>query len=326
MVTDSTCTQNNYVWDFSNLIPNSQWVRKFNPPSSFVFPFNVVFNPINTSYGEEQYMPDNIPLIGKPDNGYNFFKETSTRFKQVGGGFTINSLPLPFIYNPHDTVYRFPLSCGNRDTSYAAFGLSIPGIGYYGQQIRRWNFADGQGNLITPFGTFQTVRVRSLIAIRDTFSDTSGTFGFAANRPLQYEFKWLGKGGKIPYLQVNAINIGGNVMVTQIQYRDSMRGVPQVGIEDWELQTDNWRLMVYPNPASEMLFVSYTLQKPKNVKIELLDLTGRKIYERLSGGFEKNAGEHIEIINLREVKLNSGIYFVKVMAGTSKRMMKVVIM
>lgn len=321
MITDSTCTQNGYVWDYSYLTPFMQWVRKFDSPTTFVFPFNVIFNPINTSYGEAQYTPDSIPILGiKPDNAYNFYKKTSTQFKQIGLGLTINSLPLPFVYNPHDTIYRFPVSCGNRDTSYAQFGLQIPGLGYYGQQIKRWNFSDGHGNLITPFGMFQTVRVRSLIAIRDTFADSSGTFGFAVNRPLEYEFKWLGNGGKIPYLQVNASDVGGNPVVTQIQYRDSIRGVPQVGID--ELNSLGIMFHIYPNPASEIVFVSYSLNKAEHVIIELFDLTGRKIFsvERKN----QQAGNHIEILNRQQLGLAKGCYLIKVRTTNKQRNKKIV--
>ncbi|WP_210256255.1 hypothetical protein, partial [Rhizobium phaseoli] len=91
-----------------------------------------------------QYTPDSIPVIGiAPDDSYFFLRESSSKYKQIGAGLTINSLPLPFVYNPHDTIYRFPLKCGDRDSSYAEYGLNIPGIGYYGQSITRVNYADG---------------------------------------------------------------------------------------------------------------------------------------------------------------------------------------
>ena len=308
--TDSTCMADAFVWNYASLTPASQWVRKFDSPTTFTFPFNLIFNPLNTSYGEEQYTPDSIPLLGiKPDDAYNFFKESSTKFKQIGTGLTINSLPLPMKYYQSDTIYRFPLKCGNRDSSVAKDTLSIPGLGLYGQTIKRWNFADGQGTLITPYGVFQSVRERSMISIRDTFSDTSGTVTFAFDRPLQYEYKWLVNGGKIPYLQVNTNNFG---VVTQITYRDSFRtGVIGIGIN--ESQIVNFNFNIYPNPAGEYAFVSYSLDKTENVKIELCDIMGRKICCVLNRN--QNSGEYLEVINLAEKKIQAGIYFIKMEAG-----------
>ena len=83
---------------------------------------------------EKRNTIDSILFLGiKPDNAYNFYKESSTKLKQVGAGVTINSLPLPFSYNPHDTIYRFPLPCGNKEyPSYAELGFTIPNIGLLG--------------------------------------------------------------------------------------------------------------------------------------------------------------------------------------------------
>lgn len=309
--TDSTCAIDGFLWNYSYLTPNAQWLSKFDSPTTFTFPFNIIFNPLNTSYGEAQYTVDSIPGLGiKPDDAYNFYKESSSKYKQVGAGLTINSLPLPFAYNPHDTIYRFPLNCGDKDTSYAEFLLTIPGIGKYGQKIYRENHSDGKGTLLTPFGYFPALRVKSLISIRDTFADSSGTVTFAFDRPLEYEFKWLVNGGKIPYLQVNATDIGGNPVVTEISYRDSMRaGVTQIGIQ--EFQVSGFRFQIYPNPASEYVFLQYELSAAAEMKIELFDISGRKI--KLISDGKQIAGKHLEIINVKE--LSPQIYFVKISSG-----------
>lgn len=320
--TDSTCAIDGFLWDYSYLTPNAQWLRKFDSPTTFTPPFNLLFNPVNTSYGEKQYTPDSIPGLGiQPDDAYNFYKESSSAFKQVGAGLTINSIPLPFVYNPHDTIYVFPLNCGNRDTSYAEFGFNIPGLGYYGQKINRVNYSDGRGTLVTPYGYFPALRVKSLIAIRDTFADTSGTFGFAVNRPLQYEFKWLVNGGKIPYLQVNATDIGGTPVVSQISYRDSLRAeVPQIGIH--EFGSKDLGLRIYPNPASEYVFLQYELSSSSEIKIELFDIAGRSIKTLVDG--KQTSGKHLQIANVKELSLQ--IYFVKISSGNQSATRKLFVM
>jgi len=320
---DPTLTGPNYTWNYSFLIPNAQWVRKFDSPSNYLFAYAAIFNPINTSYGEEQYAPDSIPMTGlKLSNAYNFFKESSTKYKQVGQGLTINMIPIPFLYNPHDTIYRFPLTYGNADTSIAKFGPAISIGYYYGQTIYRENYVDGWGTLTTPFGTFQTERVKSLVTVRDTFSDSSGTITFAFNRPLQYEYKWLKTGGKIPYLEVLANDVAGNPIVSQIAYRDSMRsGVVQIGIN--ELQTSVFNFQVFPNPSSNYALVEYVLDGSADVRMEIFDMNGKKVSDLFNR--KENSGKHIEIINLAQHNLKCGIYFVKMTAGNRTGSEKLVI-
>ena len=314
----------NYTWDYSYLTSTSQWVQKFDAPGNFVFPFNLIFNVFNTSYGHVQYTPDSIPGTGiKVSDAYGFYKKSSSNLKEIGYGLTVNSLPIPFTYNPPDVIYNFPLTYGDTDScdsklSPASFGVTLPY--YYGQKIHRVNVVDGWGTLTTPYGTFQSVRVKTTLAIRDTFADSSGV-GFAFSRPLQYEYKWLKQGGKIPYLQVNAMEIGGFPIVTRVTYRDTIRGTIPTGIN--EPVNENFGLLLFPNPANEYLVVQHTLDNSQDVKIELLDISGKKIH--ILTNPKQNSGTHIEIINLRNLNVSTGTYFVCLYAGKSKAVKKIVI-
>ena len=321
---DPLLTDTNYLWDYSYLTPNSQWVNRFDNPSTFVFPFNLLFSALNTSYGLEQYTPDSIPGIGIAlDNAYGFFKKSSSALKQNGLGLTINALPVPFQYNPQDVIYNFPVNYGDMDSCNSEFGPPsiIPLPFYYGQKIHRVNNVDGWGTLITPYGTFPALRVKTLLTIRDTFADSTG-MGFAFTRPLQYEFKWLTQGGKIPYLQVNATDAAGTPVVTQISYRDSMRtGVIQIGIN--EPAASVLQVAVYPNPSSNYFVLEYSLEKTADVSLELLSMDGKKIASLRSG--KQNAGKHAEVINRYKYNLAPGIYFVKMKAGQREGVCKLVV-
>ena len=327
---DPALTGANYTWDYSFLTPNSQWVNKFEDPSTFAFPFNL-FSFIS-SFGEKQYTPDSIPGAPiKVDNAYGYFKKSSTNFKQVGYGLYVNSLPVPFTYNPADVIYKFPLHYGDKDSCDSEFappaGFPLPF--YYGRKIHRVNEVDGWGTLITPYGTFQSVRVKSMLTIRDTIADSSGQ-GFAFTRPLQYEYKWLKQGGKIPYLQVNASNVGGAPVVTNIAYRDSTRGgIPQIGGGVNDLLNVDFGLQVYPNPVmgsygvNEYAVAQYTLDNSRDVRIELTDISGKKVGSFVNA--KQSAGPHIEILNLRSLNLQSGTYFVCMYAGNGKNIQKLVL-
>jgi Secretion system C-terminal sorting domain len=322
-ILDPLLTDTNYTWDYAYLKPVSQWLQRFDAPAAFPGILSLLFG--TASYGNKQYTPDSIPGTGiKMEAAYAVYKKSATNLKETGYGLSINSLPVPFAFNPADVIYKFPLAYGNKDSSDSKFSPVTFGIKppfYYGQHIHRVNEVDGWGTLTTPYGSFQTLRVKSTLAVRDTFADSTGA-GFAFSRPLQYEFKWLMQNGKIPYLQVNAINTNGTPMVTQITYRDSLRdSTIQLGIK--EQREADFGLLLFPNPASEYVCVQYTLDKREDVKMELLDMTGKKI--RSLKGSAQNAGTHIEIINLRNLNLSGGSYFICLYAGRGKALGKFIL-
>lgn len=322
---DPTITGPNHTWNYAYLTATSQWVEKFDSPTTFTTPFNLLFNPLNTSYGQQQYTPDSIAGGIALDDAYGFFKKSSSALKQVGLGLTINSLPIPFDYNPDDFVFNFPLNFGDIDSCDAEFGPPSFAAGilpfYYGQKIHRVNVVDGWGTLTTPFGTFQALRVKSTLAIRDTIADSSG-LGFAFPRPLQYEYKWLKTGGKVPYLEIIASDIAGTPVITQMSYRDSMRtGVIQIGIK--ENVNSDFAMQLFPNPANDYAFLQYKLDNSQDVKIELLDINGKNISTVRNA--RQTAGPHIEVINLRSLNLSKGTYFVSLSAGNGRAVKKMVV-
>jgi len=325
-IVDPVPTGANYTWDFSFLNPAAQWVEKFDDPSTFPGYFSFLFGSWNTSYGNVQYTPDSIPFLGiKPDGAYNFFKKSSSQYLQVGTGLSINATQIPFIYNPDDVIYRFPLQYGDQDSSDAEFGFNVPPFDtsgyYYGQFIHRVNEADGWGTLITPYGTFPSLRIKSIITVRDTFKDTTGT-GFSNTRPPSYEYKWLTLGGKIPYLQIDVNDVGGFPLVTNIAYRDSFNpSVPGIGVQ--EHMDFNMQFSVFPNPAKDYFMIEFVLNEKYDITIELCDLQGRKILELMKG--KRNPGKNIEIIKLSEEQFKAGIYLVKINSGMKEGVRKIVV-
>lgn len=102
-----------------------------------------------------------------------------------------------------------------------------------------------------------------------------------------------------------------------------------VGVINNSLRIDNFQLsanlntdtltssnvMSYPNPVSELLFIKNTSQR-KIEKIEILDIEG-KLIRILEGDFENQRGHNIS-------DLSSGIYLLKVTAGSTKLIKKIV--
>ena len=320
--TDYTLTGAGFTWDFSTLTPNAQMDEIFDNPLTFTTPFNLLFNPLNTSYGKDNYAITTIPIPGVTiTSAYDFIKESSTSLRQIGAGYTIGGIPLPFLYSAKDYIYRFPMSYLNTDSCDYAFGLPIPSIGYYGQTGHRVNVVDGWGNIATPYGSFNALRIVSTVAAYDTtYLDTLG-FGIKTPRPLTRAYKWLATGMKIPVLEVDVNVIGGIETISNILYIDSVRtGVPQVGIAE---NSNDANLNVYPNPATDLLSIQYNLTAASKVKISITDLLG----QTLAVVEEKNeaAGKQVATINLKDLNLSNGIYFVNLQSNNKREVRKIVV-
>ena len=141
-------------------------------------------------------------------------------------------------------------------SSTSAFSIAIPDLAYYLTRRTRTSQVDGWGSLITPYGTFQTLRIKSLLSLHDSvYIDSLGT-GFPLNRNIT-EYKWLAKGYGVPILQIN--EEAGIAVAT---YRDFLRK-PQ-GIAGTSVETLN----LYPNPTNGIISLNIpALDHPVVMKI-----------------------------------------------------------
>lgn len=311
----------NFSWDYADLKPTLQQSEKFLGPGKFPGLYNFIFNSLTTSYGKNNplFTAASIPGI-TIDAAFDFYKESTTSLNQIGVGFQINGIPLPFVYKHPDVLHTFPMNYLNTDSCNFDFGLAVPGYGYYGQSGQRHNFVDGWGELKTPLGTYTTLRVLSLVDIIDTIyiqqSDTTG-FGFPIKRPTRYEYKWFAAGSKIPVLEIDAI-AGATAPIYNVAFIDSLRkDVIHVGID--ENNKDASAFQVYPNPSQDQLFLNYKMNTKAAVKISLLDLLGKELMVVVNE--TQNTGAQKVMVDVSA--LPNGIYFVNMRFGTTTHVEKI---
>ncbi len=320
---DVTLTGANYTWDYSTLAPDFQRYEKFDSPLTFPTPFNLIFNIFNTSYGNENNILTSLPIPGVTlDMAYDFLKESSSKFRQIGAGYTINGIPLPFLYSSDDVIYRFPMDYLNTDSCDYQFGLPIPTIGYYGQTGHRVNVVDGWGTVTTPYGTFNALRVKSTISAVDTVELDIIGIGTNIPRPLRYEYKWLATGMQIPVLKVDASDVFGTMAITNVEYIDTViAGVPQLGIA--ENGHTNFNSSVYPNPFVDNMSVQYNLSTKTHLKMSLTDIFGKTIAIVLDE--TQTAGTHHQEVTVSDLDLASGVYFFIIQSDSSREVHKIVV-
>ncbi|HET6227556.1 MAG TPA: gliding motility-associated C-terminal domain-containing protein [Bacteroidia bacterium] len=212
----------NYTWDYSTLVPDSQRTEKMVAPGTTGYPF-VGFA---STYAIPDLNPDPFPFIllgTAPTNVYNFYKKSTSQLTISIQGITMNTTPLPIFLNPADVIYKFPLTYGNKDSSNSGYENMLPGFGYFKKSQKRVNTVDGWGTLKTPFGTFDVIRVKSVIFVTDSIHSDSLGFGLNIPLPTKYEYKWLAKGSKLPILEIDATQTIGTLFnVTNVAFQDQL--------------------------------------------------------------------------------------------------------
>jgi hypothetical protein len=281
LMIDPEPTGANYSWDFRNLNPIAQRVDSFIGRSDL--PFTLLFqvpssaNVVSFIRAGGQQALDSLPGGFSFSGGYEIYRSTADAYELLGQATVLSDiLPIYLENDPVDTVYRLPMDFGQVDSSIsqAILDLNIPGLGsiYYQQDRKRINEVDGWGTLLTPYGTFDVLRVRTEITGRDTVSwDTITSFAVPAIPSIEY--KWLAKADGFPILQVNATRFLGAEVVSNVIYRDSLRPeVPTVGLE---AQLEPLEVKLYPNPVQQQLNLQIGDLRGQQAHIRLLDGQGR---------------------------------------------------
>ncbi|MBI5220016.1 MAG: T9SS type A sorting domain-containing protein [Bacteroidia bacterium] len=292
---DPALTGQNYTWDFTALTPNSQTIDTFFSVLSSYIPvaYNLVFNnPLDQAHkatvATRSFVTTNpVPQVQISET-YDFFKVAGSGYTKVGQGAKINGLPAPMKYDVPEIFYTFPVQYGHIDSSASAYGLSVPGMGYYGQFIKRVNTVDGYGSLTTPYGTFDAMRIKSVIYTSDTIYLDTISHGFLINRPTETQYIWLGDNQGDPLLLVSKTNNNTNV-----RYKDHF-----VATDVSNNLIRNREIRIIPNPVKESFTVFSDIPYSK---IEILDITGKLITT------QKNKTGEINISTLTE-----GLYFIKI--------------
>ena len=319
LITNVDTTGTNFTWDYSFLQPDTQNVDTFLGFFDWPLIYKAVFGPLgnNSTYAVTRESADSVGGLIIEDI-YDFFKNSGTQYEYTGFGAKINGITTPIKNDTNDIIYRFPVSYGNVDSSNSSYKIDLTGtLGiYYGRRQKRINYVDGWGTLITPFGTFQTLRVKSVIYRTDTISlDTLGG-GFTTSLPVLIEYKWLGNGNGIPLLQINAQMIFGIPVVNRVVYLDSLGGEILQTVEQKIAQQEDF--IIYPNPVDGEIRIKFALLLNQLGTVTIYDLQGQMLLKT-----PVNEDLHNILIDVNEFR--PGIYLFKMVTKNSVQTRKLVI-
>ena len=91
--------------------------------------------------------------------------------------YCIATLPIRRFSYFKEIIFNFPIDYNDVDSCSSDGSLAIPSLGYFGLVRSRVNTVDGWGSITTPFGTFNALRVRSVVNEMDSIYVDSLGFG-----------------------------------------------------------------------------------------------------------------------------------------------------
>jgi len=281
----------NQTWNFTDLSPISQgleeYVYSYQTPYLLNFGFTALGLKLADTLGVADFQLKNM---------YNFYRNSSSSFTDVGLGFQFATFPLPQSgkHSDPDEVYTFPLKFGNNDTT--TFSVKVPiklaivPVGDFYRSGTRINIVDGWGKISTPYASGVTcLRIKSIITEYDSISVPSLSIGFGIETK-RIEYKWLSAGERIPMLTVTGNDDFGTFVPVNIRYRDSSRtiGPPETVEADFEVDrtfAQKGQVLNFTNlsngnnlsyswdiqPSSSVLFVNGTSSTSEHPRVVIND-------------------------------------------------------
>ena len=104
-------------------------------------------------------------------------------------------------------------------------------------------------------------------------------------------------------------------------YIDDINISGTLGVDNSSI--DETSVSLYPNPSNESTTLAYHLNVKANIKIELIDILGKKIMEQ--SNLNQAEGDYTLQISKQDLHLHNGIYFVKVSVDNNSITKKLVI-
>ena len=287
----------NQTWNYAGLVPISQRVESYLPVATvtatslfYAFTFGALggVNRATVAAPQALPLPAGLPL----SDTYQFFATSAATaavqdFRSVGFGGSLGGTAVPVTYASQaqqDVIYRFPLSFASQadsSNSFFATPAAVATLGYISQKRKRVNRPDASGTLVTPFGSFATVRVVSKLIDHDSVA-LGGTPGQGFDVPVTREYKWLAKGIHVPVLTITTRVVAGQETITGVEYRDSYRRIVRLGTRDAATAAG---LTAYPNPSAVSSPLTLTVPTGSGpFTVSATDAVGKLLFRRSFGG------------------------------------------
>lgn len=279
---DFLSSGSNQTWDFSALTEDEQLFEiaysistagpiigfqfgGFAPAkykASFYQPFDGL--PIDQLGG---FLPVDIEAVNR------MTKVENDKVTYLGYSIKVNGQQVGFRSDTIEVAYELPLNFGDSYSSRGYTNMNLNPI--YDAQIiqyrQRESTVDGEGQLITPFGTYDVIRIHHTIQELDSIRIAFGQFNqwIPINRTVN-EYEWWDTGLKRPVLKVETEGALGNETPTRITFLND---------EVADLNKSTIEVAIFPNPTRDFITI-HSLENIETVHVYSLD--GKQVLSKNS--------------------------------------------
>jgi hypothetical protein len=219
-----------------------------------------------------------------------YYKTSATAWQFYG----VQQGTLTMAYSNPEDLMRFPFTYTNNYTDSWSTTFTNSGVTFYRTGADSIT-ADGYGTLTTPAGTFGGVL---RVHIVQNYQDST-TFGNIIYR--NDEYMWYLNNNHYPIATVYTLTTSGNP-ASSGSYMTNVA----VGIEEQAAELASCKL--FPNPVSNVVNLSLTLDAPQQVEIKLFNSLGSQVGSPVVA--ESTAGSNT--YHLNTTGFPEGIYFAQV--------------
>lgn len=282
---DVSTTGPNSVWDYSYLTPSDQVYKEYTSMSQASGLTTITFGSFAPTRYQASYFTEatNLPIdqittfLPIPlENIYQFYRKTNDSITSVGYAMQVSGQQIPAKSDTIETKYKFPLNYLDEHFSRGYTDLDLSPIydAAWIQHRTHSSFVDGWGQITTPYGTFQAIRVQHFVTETDSINFQGNWYGIPV--PDSYEYEWLAAGQDEPILRIRTSDLAGSEVVTSVEYKDYFQ--PTLATSQLEMP----EVSVFPNPSSEMVHINFSTEPARLLVISgngtvLTDLTDPKV-------------------------------------------------
>lgn len=295
----------NFYWNFADLTANSQTLLNHgNVDLADFFTQSLFGSFVTPTYRASYYLPAReLPLatlsgfLNLPiDEIYRFYRKTANEVTIIGLSIASGEFAVAKRSDTIEVAYQFPMVYGQSYSSSGYVDLDLSAFAPFAlrQYRTRESEVDGWGTLITPYGSFDCLRIHHTINERDSiYIDFGiGPIWIPIPIPTIHEYEWWTKQQKGPILKVKANAVFGSQITNEVMYRDNFRPELNVSLNSEALEA----YILYPNPAQNFLRIKGVNQ---NSVIKIFDRLGKLVIDQMYNNY----------VNIE--KLETGTYFIQ---------------